>query len=131
MELFSFTAQVLGRMYTATASNDGNGIVVQTPGGAEAARTIGKAEHIAHHAIALILRAAERPGVPWGLQVSVAGVQAVYGEWPRFMGRGGPAEVTPIVRLREQWHDGDGPLRALENAIKIVRTYAGSHAAAA
>jgi len=69
--------------------------------------------------------------VPWGLRVSVGAVSAVYGEFPGFPGS--PSAVdrsSPVVRIRSQWHDGQGPLAALENALRIVEAYAGRRAAA-
>ena len=132
MQLFSLTAQVLGTQYLVGVDNDGTGIVVHTPEGPEAARTLVEAERLAHRAMAMILRRGERPGVPWGLLVSVADVQAVYGEWPLLPGAGEPSspERTPVARIRAEWRDGDGPLRALENAMRIVEAYVGRRAAA-
>jgi hypothetical protein len=132
MQLFSLTAQVLGTQYAVSVDNDGTGIVVHAPDGPQAARTLAEAERLAHRAMAMILRRAERPGVPWGLLVSVAGVQAVYGEWPLLPGPAEPSrpQRTPVSRIREEWRDGDGPLKALENAMRIIEAYVGRRAAA-
>jgi hypothetical protein len=54
----------------------------------------------------------------------VAGAQAVYGEWPLLSGGGGGCKsVTPIARIRSQYHDGSSPLAGLENAVRILREY--------
>jgi hypothetical protein len=58
--------------------------------------------------------------------VAVGEVAAVYGSWPLLSG---PAEARPrpslIARIRRLWRDSDGPLGALDNAIKIVEAYLG------
>lgn len=38
---------------------------------------------------------------------------------------------TPLSKLRDQWRPGDGPLAALENAIKIIKAFAEKERAAA
>jgi hypothetical protein len=107
-------------------------LLVRTPGGAHSARTITDAEHQAHRAMGMILRRAERPGVPWGLLVEVGSVRAVYGEWPLLPGPGAPAtrERSPVVMIRGEWRDGDGSLKALDNAMRIVHAYIGRRLAA-
>jgi hypothetical protein len=132
MQLFSLTAQVLGRRYTVSVDNDGTGLVVHTPGGSHATRMLADAERLAHREMGMILRRAEQPGVPWGLHVSASSAQAIYGDWPMLPGPFEPSRLkhTPVARIYQMWHDGDGPLRALENAMKIVKAYVGRRMAA-
>lgn len=130
--MFSLQAQVVGRQYRVSAEHDATGIVVHTPSGPVAARSVNDAIRIAHRHIGLVLQRAQRPGIPWGLLVSAGGVQAVYGESPLLQV---PVDTrrqpeSPVSRLRRQWHDGDGPLAALENAMAIVRHYVARRAAA-
>lgn len=132
--LFNITAQVAGFEHQVTAEHDGSGIVLRTPTGTRTARTISDACRIAGQDLSLYLKSAKRPGVPWGLHVSVGGVAAVYGEWPLLQV---PADDTrrrrepsPVTRIRSRWHDGDGPMAALDNALRIIEAYTGRRAAA-
>jgi hypothetical protein len=88
--------------------------------------------HIARQDMGEFLLPAERRGRPWGLRVEVGGVQAVYGEWPLLPGRAdGRRDNSPVTRIRSRWHDGSGPLSALENACEIIKSYLGSSGRAA
>ena len=131
--IFTLTAQVAGFGHSVSASNDGTGIVVHTTTGTATARSVSDAARIAARDLALYLRGAERPGVPWGLRVEVGGVAAVYGEFPLYSAPADPSrrpERSPVMRIRDQWHDGAGPLAALENALRIIDAYTGRRAAA-
>lgn len=133
MQLFSITAQVAGFTHEATATNSGTGIVVTTDTGIRVARTISDATRIAAQDIGLFLRKAEQPGIPWGLQVAAGSASAVYGEFPLLsvpVQESRRREITPVARIRRMWQDGDGPLAALENALRIIDAYTGRRAAA-
>jgi hypothetical protein len=131
MEVFSLVAQVLGTTRSDSVTGDGVGFTAQTSTGPQSARSLRQAIEIVRRDLGPFLQRAERSGVPWGLRVSVGAVSAVYGEFPGFPGS--PSAVdrsSPVVRIRSQWHDGQGPLAALENALRIVEAYAGRRAAA-
>jgi hypothetical protein len=134
--MFSLTARVCVDERTVSANADDlGGITVRTSSGLRHARTISQALHIARDDLGPFLARGQRRDVPWGLSVTVAGVSAYYGD-VRFLGRGGGGGLPSnqlVVRIRRQWHDGQGPIAALDNALKIVRAYTdesrGRHAA--
>jgi hypothetical protein len=122
-QLFSLSAHVCGSERSVSAEADGFGITVSTSGGPVRARSTNDAVRLARDDIGEHLRRAERrSGVPWGLRVSVGGIQAVYGEWPLIVG-GGEPEASPVSRIRNRWDERSGPLSALANAIEIIRAY--------
>ena len=130
--MFSLIAQVLGQQVEVQAVRDGVGITVHTPSGPVSARSVNDAVRIAHRHLGVVLQRAERPGIPWGLHVSAGEVAAVYGKWPLLPGPVDQrrAPESAVSRIRRRWHDGDGPLAALENALAIVRHYTAHRAAA-
>ncbi|MGA7704186.1 MAG: hypothetical protein WB998_04755 [Solirubrobacteraceae bacterium] len=132
MSIFSLAADVCGAKRQVSADHTRAGIVVFLLVDQVRARTVAEAVRIAARQTGLFLQRAERPGVPWGLQVSVGGLVAVYGMWAPLMGP--PSDACPhpseAARIRKLWRDTDGPLAALENACKIIDVYA-RHARAA
>jgi hypothetical protein len=124
--MFSLTARVCVDERTVSASvDDLGGITIQTSAGPRHARTINDAIRIARDDLGPFLARAQRRDVPWGLSVTVAGVSSYYGD-VRFLGGGGGGGLPSnelVVRIRKQWHDGQGPIAALDNALKIVRAY--------
>lgn len=131
--LFSLGAQKCGPERHAQATSDGLGrITVDLDGEMIRARSVNDAIRIARDYIGEFLQPAQRGGTPWGLLVTVSGGSAVYGEWPLSDGggRSPDSQNTPLVRIRNRWHDS-GPLSALANAIEIIRAYAPRGRAAA
>ena len=123
-QLFSLDAQKCGAERHVHADADGLGITVYCDGQPSRARSGNDAISIARSYIGEFLQPAQRGGIPWGLMVTVPDGVAVYGEWP--LGGGGGRspgfQNTPLVRIRNRWHDS-GPLSALENALQIIREY--------
>ncbi|MCD6726127.1 MAG: hypothetical protein LT070_02695 [Solirubrobacteraceae bacterium] len=126
--MFTLSAQVFGDQRTVSAEQDALGITVTTSRGPQHARNLNDALRLARDDLGDFLRRGERPGVPWGLCVSVAGVSAYYGD-VRFCCSGGGGGGLPsselVVRIRRRWHDTQGPSAALENALEIIRAYLG------
>ncbi len=126
MSLFSLDAQVLGVEHHVFVDQTPAGLIVNGPSGGRQARSLADAARMAARELGSFLEAAQRHGQPWGLKVAVGEVAAVYGSWPLLSG---PAEPRPrpslIARIRRLWRDSDGPLGALDNAIKIVEAYLG------
>jgi hypothetical protein len=122
--MFTLDAQVLGTERSVRAESDGLGINVFTSSGPRRARSWNEAVRVARDDIGEFLRPAQRPGVPWGLRVTVSGGQAVYGEWPLLPGPsgGGGFHQTPLSRIRSRWN-GSSAHSALENAVAIIREY--------
>jgi hypothetical protein len=121
---FSLDAQVLGTEHSVRAETDGLGIIVHSSTGLRRAGSWNEAVRIARDDIGEFLRPAQRPGVPWGLRVTVPDGQAVYGEWPLLPGPsgGGSFQQTPLSRIRSRWN-GSSAHSALENAVAIIREY--------
>lgn len=124
--LFSLDAQKCGLERHVRAEREGLGITVYRDGEPVLAGSVNDAIHIARDYMGGFLQPAQRGGIPWGLRVTVSDGVAVYGDWPLSGGGGGGSgfQNTPLVRIRNRWHDS-GPLSALENAIQIIRGYAG------
>lgn len=124
MASFALSAHICGQELAVTAYNDGSGWVVQSPGGG--ARSVGRfdaAVRIASDELGRYLRRAQRKQ-PWGLVVRVGGSSALYGTPNPAAGvvlSGRPGDPKSLVaRIRHRWHEGDGPISALENAFQIV-----------
>jgi hypothetical protein len=132
LSIFSLAADVCGTKQQVSADHTRAGIVVFLPADQVRARTISEAVRIAARQAGSFLQKAARPGVPWGLRVSVGGITAVYGMWPPLMGPpiDGRSRPSEAARIHKLWRDTDGPLAALENACKIIDVYA-AHARAA
>ncbi len=130
--MFSITAQVVGVERSAQVKSDGLGITIQTDAGLCRAGSWNEAVRIARDYIGEHLRPAHRPGVPWGLRVTVPDGSAVYGEWPLVSGPppSSAFEQTPLSQIRRR-HDGSSATAALENALAIVRAYIPRRRAAA
>ena len=130
---FSLDAQVCGIERSVRAEVDGLGIVVHHAEGIRRARSWSEAIRFAEEDIGRFLRPARRPGVPWGLRVTVPDGSAVYGEWPLIPSSGSPSpdfRRSPLSRIRERW-SGSNAHSALENAVAIIRAYAPRGRAAA
>jgi hypothetical protein len=124
-QLFSLDAQKCGFERHTSAEADGFGITVSRDGEMVRARSVDDAIRIARDYIGEFLQPAQRGEIPWGLLVTVPGGSASYGEWPLLGGSRNPDfQNTPLVRIRNRWHNGSGPLSALANAIAIIRSYA-------
>ena len=125
---FALSAHFIGNRRSVEAVFDGYSWTVETVSGPVSVRDIDQAIRIARQSIGeLLRRVGRRPG--WGLRVEVAGVAASYGEpdpeevsFPS----GGRADPNSLVaRIRARWRHGDSPESALDNALEIVRGYAG------
>jgi hypothetical protein len=126
--MFTLRAQVFGNPHTVSVDDDGLGVTITTPTGTRRVRNVESAVRTARQDLTEFLMPAQRHDAPWGLCVSVAGVSAYYGD-VRFCGGGGRGNPLPqnelVVRIRRRWHDNQGPLAALENALEIVQAYVG------
>jgi hypothetical protein len=124
--IFSLDAQVLGVERHVRVEQGPAGYVVSSSSGRAAVRTLGEAVRTAARDIGSYLERAQRKGAPWGLQVSVGEVAAVYGAWPPLSGPPPASRSRPslVARIRRLWRSTDGPLAALDNAVKIIEAYA-------
>lgn len=124
---FELQAHFLGARRSVSATADGYGWQVTTGAGTMAVGSIEQAIKVARQHIGEFLRKIDRkPG--WGLRVQVGSVAASYGDPDpeEVVFPGGPADPNSLVsRIRNRWQPGDSPLAALENAIEIIKAYAG------
>lgn len=126
MSIFSLTCQVGGVEYSVRAEPRGHGLVVLSDDGVDYARGLERATRCAGEALGPHLERARRGGLPWGLMVEVDGKRAVYGEWPLLPGPPEPQRrrrPSNLSRLRALWREEDGPLAALNNALRIVEEF--------
>lgn len=124
---FQLQAHFLSSRRSVVAISDGYGWDVTTEAGSIAVRSLEQAIRVAQQHMGEFLRRIDRkPG--WGLRVEVAGVAASYGDpdpQATFV-PGPPAAPDELVaRIRDRWQPGDSPIAALENAVEIVKGYAG------
>jgi hypothetical protein len=135
MSVVSFNAVVHTESRTATISAVSPGFLLQTDGNGVHFRKFNQALHQAREYLGPFLASAERrPPPTWGLRVCVSAGCAYYGpNPPRLFGGGGspvpPAEL--LAKIRAEYREGDGPLAALNNAVKIARAYPPEEARAA
>jgi hypothetical protein len=123
-DVFTLIAQVLGQQRSVVARSDGYGFSVTTESGTRSARTLRGAIQIAREDLGRYLARAWRRGLPWGLYVSVASAQAVYGDWPLLpVGGGGPSGSEELITKIRRRYTGNNPRAALENAIDIIEAY--------
>ena len=127
MSIFTLDAQVLGVEHHVTVDPAPTGFVVSSSSGHSQVRSLSDALRTAAKEIGTFLQRAQRGEMPWGLHVSVGQVAAVYGTWPRLSSSqpNSRARSSLVARIRRLWRDTDGPLEALDNAVKIVEAYAG------
>lgn len=124
MELFALTTQVAGHEQSVRAASDARGIVVESLQGTSRVGDLGAATDLAGRILGPQLENARRHGVPWGLHVSASGYEAVYGTWPLLQVRNNEPRPTPISKIRARFRDSDGPIDALNNAIRIIEAVA-------
>ena len=125
MQVFRLTSQILGEEHPVTAEWRSRAVAVTSEADVTMARNVNDATRVAAHILGPGLERAGKKKLPWGFSVEVAGSQAVYGDWPLL-----PVPVprdprpTPLSRIRAQWKEGDSPLEALDNAIRIIHAFA-------
>lgn len=126
MRVFTLKIQVTGEEQEAVADRHERAIAVVTSEGTSLAHGVHAATRLAAGVLGPLLEQANRNDAPWGLYVDVAGNQAVYGDWPLLSGP--PVDLrrkpSQLSKIRALWRDGDGPVAALNNAIKIIEEFA-------
>lgn len=124
---FQLKAHFLGNHRSIAAATDGYGWQVTTDSGQIAVSSVEQAIRVARQHIGEFLRKVDhKPG--WGLRVDVGPVAASYGDPDpeEVIFPGGAADPNSLVsRIRSRWQAGDSPIAALENALEIVKGYAG------
>lgn len=126
MSRVTFDASVQGESRGAAVSAVSGGFRVQTDAGARVFRRYNQALNEVRDYLGPFLGLAERRAeLSWGLRVCVATGCAFYGPHPPFSGGGG-VPVAPdelLARIRRDYREGDGPISALQNALRIARHY--------
>ena len=122
----SFDATVLTERRTVTISAVPDGYRVQMDADVQLFRRFNQALNVARDYLGRLLVTAERRSLPWGLGVCVSAGCAFYGPNPPRAFGGGGAPVPPdqlLAKIRADYRDGDGPIAALQNAVRIARAY--------
>jgi hypothetical protein len=127
MSLFTLRAQVLGEPRSAVTDADGGGVIVTLSGAQHSTRSVRDAIRLSRDHLGPFLGDADRRQKEWGLYVTVAGVAAVYGNWPLLPGPSSPRSMHDelVTRIRREWR-GASASSALENALRIIEAYTGS-----
>jgi hypothetical protein len=127
MSAVSMEAVVHTESRSVSIAHAGEGFALRTDKGARRFRTFNQALHEGREYLGPFLaRAERRPTQPWGLRVCVSAGCAFYGPNPPRSVGGGGAPVPPaelLAKIRSEYHEGGGPLAALNNAIKVARAY--------
>ena len=124
--MLSFNASVMSQSHTASVGLTAEGYRVEIGGGAQIYARLAHALNAVRDYLGPFLATAERNrDLPWSLSVSVPAGTAFYGTRPPQFGGGGvpvePAEL--LVKIRQRYEEGDGPIAALQNALQIARAY--------
>jgi hypothetical protein len=132
--MVSFAAEILARTRSASITTTPDGFCVTLDGPSATYSRCAQALNVAREHLGRFLATAERQrDLGWRLTVTVAAGSATYGTLPAQFGFGG-RPVAPdeqLVRIRGRYHDGDGPIAALQNALQIARAYPPESARAA
>jgi hypothetical protein len=135
MEIFAMHAHVLGETRLVAVSNDGSGLTINRDGDLAVAHSVDQAISSARAYIGDLLIKAQRPEQVWSLTVRIGTITVPYGAQPPItvIPRGGrPIPRTDVIsRIFADYQEGDGPRKALDNAVRIVRAVTSSHRAAA
>jgi hypothetical protein len=126
MTLFSLTTQVAGQQDSVRADSTARGIAVESARGSAVVADLHAATDLAGRILGPGLERARRSGAPWGLHVEAAGYEAVYGDWPLLQIPAGRPRRTAISEIRSRLRAEDGPIDALNNAIRIIEAVARS-----
>src|SRR3954447_3502757 len=126
MPSISFEADVLVESRSATIDALSSGYRVQIEDSARVyprfERALGE---VRDYLGRFLVRAERQRAVSWGLCVCVSSGCAFYGtRTPRSVADGIPIPPAELLaRIRAEYREGDGPLAALQNALKIARAH--------
>lgn len=135
MEVFAMHAHVLSTSRFVVCRRDGTGLTLDRDGDLSVAHAVDGATSKAGLYIRELLMLAQRPDQPWSLTIRIGGISIPYGVQPPMpvIPRGGrPLPLTDIVsRIYAEYREGDGPRKALENGLRIIRALTASRRVAA
>lgn len=124
--MISFNASVMSESRSASVALTLDGFRVGTDGNGHLYARFTHALNGVRDYLGPFLGTPERNhDLAWCLSVSVSAGTAFYGTRPPQVGGGGVA-VAPaeqLVKIRERYSEGDGPIAALQNALQIARAY--------
>jgi hypothetical protein len=125
--VISFNATVMSKSLTASVAATPEGYLVGTNGIRNLYPRSSRALNAVRDYLGSFLGMAERNReLAWSLSVSVSAGTAFYGTRPPTFAGGGGVPVAPaeqLVKIRERYSEGDGPIAALQNALQIARAY--------
>lgn len=135
MEVFAMHAHVLATSRLVVCRRDGTGLTLDRDGDLSVAHSVDEAASKAGAYIKELLMRAQRPDQLWSLTIRVGGISIPYGAQPPMpvLPRGGRSiPPTDIVsRIYAEYREGDGPRKALENGLRIIRALTSSSRVAA
>lgn len=135
MEVFAMHAHVLNASRFAVCDRDGMGLSLDRDGDLSVVHSVDAAVSKAELYIKELLMRAQRPEQVWSLTIRVGGITIPYGAQPPMpaIPRGGRSlPPTDIVsRIFAEYREGDGPRKALENGVRIIRALTTSRRVAA
>jgi len=135
MEVFAMHAHVLGASRFVVCRRDGTGLTLDRDGDPAVAHSVDEAASQAARYIRELLVRAQRQEHLWSLTIRVGGISIPYGERPPMPviplgGRSLPS-TDLISRIYAEYREGDGPRKALENGLRIIRALTSSSRVAA
>lgn len=121
MALVNMKARVLGNEKTGSIEKSGQSYVIEFDGQIKRVQSLNKAlEGLGRRVRDYLMTAKGKEKLSWGLFVSARGNSAVYGDYPRFQGKG----ASPFAAVRKRYKDGP-PMAALSNAIQLIKRILG------
>lgn len=135
MEVFAIHAHVLNASRFVACHRDGTGLTLDRDGDPSVAPSVDEAASRARAYVGELLMRAQRPDVPWSLTIRVGGITVPYGDKPPMpvIARGGrslpPSDI--VSRVFAKYREGDGPRKALENGVAVIRALTSSRQVAA
>lgn len=125
MELFQIHVQVLGESRSVVLAEEGGTLVASFDGMPRAFRTVDQTIAPTKAYLAeILIRAGTHGG--WSIDLRAGTTSVWYGDpppiaaIPRNVGTPLPSN-DGISKIRNRYREGDGPRRALDNAIEILR----------
>jgi hypothetical protein len=128
-------AHVVSESRLVAVTNDGSGLTIDRGGDLTVAQSIDQAINTAKAYIGELLMKALRPEQVWSLTIRVGTITVSYGSMPPIVviprGERPLPQTDRLARIRDDYQEGDGPRRALDNAVRILRAATSSRRAAA
>ncbi len=118
MALVTMKARISGIEKTGKIEKIGQAYLVEFDGQSKRVQSLSRGlEQLGSRIRDYLKSAWGKEKLPWGLFVTAAGNSAVYGDYPRFQGRG----TSPFATIRERHKEEGPPMAAVSNAIQFAK----------